>query len=118
MRCCGYGRTLTGRAGLGVGVNVNPWMTTDADGLVSIMRVELLLLERKAKKIISLVFKPPHMGVTGKKQRIQEVINADEAETVYMTYGLVRQGFQGISQQKPYPQELLTMLKTCNRSSG
>jgi molybdopterin-containing oxidoreductase family iron-sulfur binding subunit len=35
------------------------------------------------------------MGVTGEDSKTKQIINADEAATVYMTYGLVSQGYQG-----------------------
>ncbi len=92
----GYGRTVTGRAGMGVGVNVNPWMTTDADGLVQYYASGVSVTGKKGEEdYFSCVQYHHTMGVTGEDSQTKEVINADEAATVYMTYGLVRQGFQG-----------------------
>ncbi len=92
----GYGRSITGRAGVGVGVNVNPWMKTDADGLVQYYTSGVTVTGKKGEEdYFSCVQYHHTMGVTGEDSKTKEVINADEAATVYMTYGLVRQGFQG-----------------------
>lgn len=92
----GYGRSVTGRAGAGVGVNVNPWMKADADGLVQYYTSGVKVTGKKGEEdYFSCVQYHHTMGVTGEDSKTKEVINADEAATVYMTYGLVRQGFQG-----------------------
>lgn len=92
----GYGRSVTGRAGAGVGVNVNPWMKTDADGLIQYYSSGVTVTGKKGEEdYFSCVQYHHTMGVTGEDSQSKEVINADEAATVYMTYGLVRQGFQG-----------------------
>ncbi len=92
----GYGRTATGRAGLGVGVNVNPWLKTDSDGLIQYYGEGVTVSDKKGKEdYFSCVQYHHTMGVTGEDSKTHEVINADEAATVYMTYGIVRQGYQG-----------------------
>jgi molybdopterin-containing oxidoreductase family iron-sulfur binding subunit len=92
----GYGRTNTGRAGLGVGVNVNPWLKTDADGLIQYYASGVSVSGKQGEeKYFSCVQYHHTMGVTGEDSKTGETINADEAATVYMTYGLVRQGYQG-----------------------
>jgi len=92
----GYGRTVTGRAGTNVGVNVNPWIGTDADGLVQYHASGVTVSGKQGEEdYFSCVQYHHTMGVTGEDSQSKEVINADEAATVYMTYGLVRQGFQG-----------------------
>ncbi|MEO5906453.1 MAG: 4Fe-4S dicluster domain-containing protein, partial [Saprospiraceae bacterium] len=92
----GYGRTNTGRAGLGVGVNVNPWLKTDADGLIQYYASGVSVSGKQGEeKYFSCVQYHHTMGVTGEDSKTGEIINADEAATVYMTYGLVRQGYQG-----------------------
>ena len=92
----GYGRTVTGRAGTGVGVNVNPWLKTDSDGLIQYFSAGVDVSGKVGEeKYFSCVQYHHTMGVTGEDSKTNETINADEAATVYMTYGLVRQGFQG-----------------------
>ncbi len=92
----GYGRTVTGRAGTGVGVNVYPWLKTDADGLVQYYASGVTVSGKKGEEdYFSCVQYHHTMGVTGQDKKTKEIINADEAATVYMTYGLVSQGYQG-----------------------
>lgn len=92
----GYGRSMTGRAGLNVGVNVNPWLKTDADGLTQYYADGVSVSGKKGEEdYFSCVQYHHTMGVTGEDKKTGTVINADEAATVYMTYGLVSQGFQG-----------------------
>lgn len=92
----GYGRSVTGRAGAGVGVNVTPWMKTDTDGLIQYYTSGVTVTGKKGEEdYFSCVQYHHTMGVTGEDSKSKEVINADEAATVYMTYGIVRQGFQG-----------------------
>jgi Fe-S-cluster-containing dehydrogenase component len=92
----GYGRTITGRAGTGVGVTVNPWLKTDADGLIQYYASGVTVSDKAGEEdYFSCVQYHHTMGVTGEDSKTKEIINADEAATVYMTYGLVRQGYQG-----------------------
>ncbi len=92
----GYGRTVTGRAGTGVGVNVTPWLKTNEDGLIQYFANGIAVSGKVGEeKYFSCVQYHHTMGVTGEDSQSKETINADEAATVYMTYGLVRQGFQG-----------------------
>ncbi|MEP6795906.1 MAG: 4Fe-4S dicluster domain-containing protein [Saprospiraceae bacterium] len=92
----GYGRTATGRAGLGVGVNVNPLLKTDSDGLIQYYASGVTVSDKKGKEDYYSCVQYHHtMGVTGEDSETKQTINADEAATVYMSYGLVRQGFQG-----------------------
>ncbi len=92
----GYGRTVTGRAGINVGVNVHPWLTTDADGLTQYYANGVSVSGKKGKEeYFSCVQYHHTMGVTAEDAKTKEIINADEAATVFMTYGLVDQGFQG-----------------------
>ncbi|HJW29832.1 MAG TPA: molybdopterin-dependent oxidoreductase, partial [Saprospiraceae bacterium] len=92
----GYGRTVTGRAGTGVGVNVTPWMKTDSDGLIQYYATGVEVSDKKGHEDYYSCVQFHHtMGVTGEDSKTKETINADEAATVYMTYGLVRQGYQG-----------------------
>ena len=92
----GYGRTVTGRAGSGVGVNVHPWLGTDSDGLVQYYASGVSVTGKKGEEeYFSCVQYHHTMGVTAEDKKTKETINADEAATVYMTYGLVNQGYQG-----------------------
>ncbi len=92
----GYGRTMTGRAGMNVGVNVNPWLGTDSDGLTQYYASGVSVSGKRGEEdYFSCVQYHHTMGVTGEDSKTGETINADEAATVYMTYGLVRQGYQG-----------------------
>jgi Fe-S-cluster-containing dehydrogenase component/anaerobic selenocysteine-containing dehydrogenase len=92
----GYGRTATGRAGQGVGVNVSPWLKTDADGLIQYYASGVTVSGKKGEEdYFSCVQYHHTMGVTGEDSKTKQIINADEAATVYMTYGLVSQGYQG-----------------------
>lgn len=92
----GYGRSVTGRAGKGVGVDVHPWLTVDADGLVQYYAQGVTVSGKQGEeKHFSCVQYHHTMGVTGLDKKTNETINADEAATVYMTYGLVSQGYQG-----------------------
>ena len=92
----GYGRSMTGRAGLNVGVNVNPFLKVDADGLIQYYADGISVSGKMGEEdYFSCVQYHHTMGVTGQDKQTGEIINADEAATVYMTYGLVRQGYQG-----------------------
>ncbi|MEO6131199.1 MAG: 4Fe-4S dicluster domain-containing protein, partial [Saprospiraceae bacterium] len=92
----GYGRTVTGRAGVGVGVNVNPWLKMDSDGMIQYYASGVTVSGKKGKEDFYSCVQYHHtMGVTGEDSETKQVINADEAATVYMTYGLVKQGYQG-----------------------
>ncbi|MBK9104842.1 MAG: 4Fe-4S dicluster domain-containing protein [Saprospiraceae bacterium] len=71
-------------------------MKTDADGLVQYYATGVTVSGKQGEEdYFSCVQYHHTMGVTGQDSLTKETINADEAATVYMTYGLVRQGFQG-----------------------
>lgn len=92
----GYGRKVTGRAGQGVGIDVMPMLTTDADGLIQYFSAGVTVSGKKGEeKEFSCVQYHHTMGVRAEDAKTKQEINADEAATVYMTYGLVKQGFQG-----------------------
>jgi molybdopterin-containing oxidoreductase family iron-sulfur binding subunit len=79
----------------GVGADVNPWLKTDADGLIQYYASGVEVSGKKGEEdYFSCVQYHHTMGVTGETKNARN-INADEAATVYMTYGLVRQGYQG-----------------------
>lgn len=92
----GYGRSVAGRAGLNVGQNFNHLLTTDQDGLIRYYADNVSVSGKRGKEdYFSCVQYHHTMGVTGADEKTGEIINADEAALVYMTYGLVRQGYQG-----------------------
>ena len=92
----GYGRTSAGRTGSNVGVDVYPLLKVDDDGLIQYSSFGASLSPSVGKEEhFSCVQYHHTMGVKGVDKKTNEVINADEAATVFMGYGLVDQGFQG-----------------------
>jgi MoCo/4Fe-4S cofactor protein with predicted Tat translocation signal len=93
----GFGRTKGGRAGTGVGVNVQKWLTFDDDGLMQYITSGAQVSGKQGKeKHYSAVQYHHTMGVKGLDKATQKEINADEAATVFNTYfGAVKQGPQG-----------------------
>ncbi len=92
----GYGRTAAGRTGSHVGVDVNPMLTTDNDGLIQYHATGVSVSGKVGEEDhFSCVQYHHTMGVKGVDKKTNEIINADEAATVAMGYGLVDQGFQG-----------------------
>jgi molybdopterin-containing oxidoreductase family iron-sulfur binding subunit len=66
----GYGRTMTGRAGLNVGVNVNPFLKTDSDGLVQYYAQGVTVSGKKGEEqYFSCVQYHHTMGVTGEDKK-------------------------------------------------
>ena len=93
----GYGRTKAGRCGNEIGVDVQPFLTYDQDGLLQYHASKVSVSGSHGKeKQFSCVQYHHTMGVKGIDKATEEEINADEAATVYNTYfGLVKQGYQG-----------------------
>jgi molybdopterin-containing oxidoreductase family iron-sulfur binding subunit len=93
----GFGRTNAGRCGNGVGVDVQPFLSYDQDGLLQYHASDVSLSDSRGKeKEFSCVQYHHTMGVKGIDKATEEEINADEAALVYNTYfGLVKQGYQG-----------------------
>ena len=93
----GYGRSNAGRAGTGVGVNVQPWLSYDGDNLLQYYATGASVSGKKGKEEhFSCVQYHHTMGVKGIDKKTSEEINADEAATVYNTYfGAAKQGPQG-----------------------
>jgi len=93
----GFGRTKGGRAGTGVGVNVQKWLTTDDEGLMQYITSGAQVSDKQGKEEFYSAVQYHHtMGVKGIDKATQEEINADEAATVFNTYfGAVKQGPQG-----------------------
>jgi len=93
----GYGRSNAGRCGTGVGVNVQPLLSYDQDGLLQYYAGNVSLSKSEGKEEhFSCVQYHHTMGVKGIDKATDEEINADEAALVYNTYfGLAKQGYQG-----------------------
>ncbi len=93
----GFGRTKGGRAGTGVGVNVQKWLTSNEEGLTQYMSSGAELSGKQGEEEHYSAVQYHHtMGVKGIDKATQKVINADEAATVFNTYfGAVKQGPQG-----------------------
>ncbi len=86
----GYGRKTSGAAGRNIGVNVYPWMSTDADGNTQYFAaVEKVSEKLSAEKFVSVQYHHT-MGVTGKAEGHEGKVNVDEI--ALMTIG---KGFQG-----------------------
>ncbi len=91
----GYGRTVAGKCGTGIGVNINDVLTS-TEGLVNYYNTNVSLSARKGKEDDFACVQYHHtIGVQAEDKKTGETINADEAATVFQTYGLVRQGYQG-----------------------
>lgn len=91
----GYGRTVVGESGQRIGTDVNPSVGI-SNGLAQYHNSSVSLSSVKGKeKHYSSVQYHHTMGVKAKDIKSGEEINADEAATVYATYGFVQQGFQG-----------------------
>ena len=95
----GYGRSVVGEAGKNVGVNIYPWLTTDADGntqyYASVASISGAIDE---DGLFPCVQYHHTMGVKGLDDKTGEIFNADEAATVdnnILAKILGMQGFQG-----------------------
>ncbi|HMQ05673.1 MAG TPA: 4Fe-4S dicluster domain-containing protein [Saprospiraceae bacterium] len=91
----GYGRREAGFAGTGVGEDVNHLLTFD-QGYRQYFHTHVMVSGSKGKeKYFSSVQYHHTFGVQAEDKKTGEKINADEAATVYATYGIARQGYQG-----------------------
>ncbi|MEE9439632.1 MAG: TAT-variant-translocated molybdopterin oxidoreductase [Saprospiraceae bacterium] len=80
----------------GVGVNVNDVLTKGADGSTQYFNTNVSLSKSKGKeKYFSSVQYHNTMGVKAKENGTGDVINADEAATVFFDYFTGIKGFQG-----------------------
>ncbi len=86
----GYGRRVAGKAGVGVGVDANPWLTIDADGNTQYYNTDVKVLGKAGKYEMACVQYHHTMGVTGKKEGSDEVINVDEQAVT-----TIKEGYQG-----------------------
>jgi len=95
----GYGRTVVGEAGKDVGVNIYPWLSTDADGNTQYFATVAGVSGAVAEDGLFPCVQYHHtMGVKGLDAKTGEEINADEAATVddnILSRILGMQGFQG-----------------------
>ncbi len=87
----GYGRTVSGDCGVGIGKNVYPWLTRDADGNVQYYNTVSGVNKSVGPDDEFACVQYHHtMGVTGKVNGSDETLNVDEV--ALMTLG---KGFQG-----------------------
>lgn len=87
----GYGRTVSGDCGIGIGRNVYPWLTRDADGNVQYYgTVGNVNTSVGPDEEFACVQYHHTMGVTGKTNDSDETLNVDEV--ALMSLG---KGFQG-----------------------
>ncbi len=86
----GYGRSVSGACGKGVGVNVYPWLSIDANGNTQYFATVSNVSSKVGTDEYASVQYHHTMGVTGKANGKNEDINVDEA--ALMTVG---EGFQG-----------------------
>ncbi len=95
----GYGRTVVGEAGKNVGINIYPWLSTDADGNTQYFASAATVSNAVAEDELFPCVQYHHtMGVKGLDAKTQTIINADEAATVdnnILARALGMQGFQG-----------------------
>ncbi len=86
----GYGRTVAGKAGKGVGVNANPWLTIDADGNTQYFHTDVKVLGKAGKYEMACVQYHHTMGVKGKLEGSDELVNVDEQAAM-----TIKEGYQG-----------------------
>ena len=80
----GYGRTVVGKAGQNVGVNLFPYLSTDSDGYTQYYVANADLSEIVGKEEEFACVQYHHtLGVTGTKTGSEEVINVDEEVLAY-----------------------------------
>jgi len=91
----GYGRQF-GFKGDVVGVNVNDVLTVGRDGFANLYNTNVAITNAVGKEeYFSCVQYHHTMGVTSEEKGTGEVINADEAATVFFDYFTGVKGFQG-----------------------
>lgn len=91
----GHGRAF-GIKGDPVGVNVNGALTVDRDGYANYYNTEAAITGKVGKEeYFSCVQYHHTMGVKAKEEGTGEIINADEAATVFFDYFTGVKGFQG-----------------------
>lgn len=91
----GYGRKAAGKAGTGVGVNMNENVTL-SEAYPNYFASNVTVSGKKGKEDhFSCVQYHHTFGVKAEDKATGEIINADEAALVFFNYGAVRQGYQG-----------------------
>ncbi len=90
----GYGRTVVGKAGLNVGVDIVPWTQIDGDGNRQYYATDVVLGEKQSTDPrFAIVQYHNTMGVTGMDG--DEAIVVDEERTLFGGYGGVFSGYKG-----------------------
>ncbi len=91
----GYGRTIAGKAGSGVGVDVNDALTIN-NGYRTYYNGNVSISGKKGEEEHYSSVQYHHTyGVKGTDAKTGETINADEAASIAVTYGIAEQGYQG-----------------------
>ena len=92
----GYGRSVAGACAIGVGEDMNPFISMDANGnrTYSVSGVEISKKKGKEEHYSSVQYHHTY-GVKDTDKKTGEMINADEAALVTFDYGLGVEGFQG-----------------------
>ncbi len=91
----GYGRSNSGATCDNVGVNVNPCLKKVSGRTQYFADIVSVSNKVGKEEHFSCVQYHHTYGVRGMDKKTGEVINADEAATVSVTYGVVDQGYQG-----------------------
>ncbi|MEO1262579.1 MAG: TAT-variant-translocated molybdopterin oxidoreductase [Bacteroidota bacterium] len=87
----GYGRSVSGECGIGIGTNVYPWMSRDDDGNVQYFATNVEVNTALGEKDEFACVQYHHtMGVTGQAEGFDTEVNVDEV--ALMSLG---KGFQG-----------------------
>jgi MoCo/4Fe-4S cofactor protein with predicted Tat translocation signal len=87
----GYGRMVSGQSGKGVGVNVYPWLSTDADGYTQYYATQVEVSDKvSTEKEFACVQYHHGMGLEEADPETGEVINVDEKTSM-----TIAEGYQG-----------------------
>jgi molybdopterin-containing oxidoreductase family iron-sulfur binding subunit len=90
----GYGRSVIGKSGQGVGVNVYPWASIDGDGNRQYYATDVEVSEAIDQDDRFAIVQYHHtMGVTGKDDG--EPVVVDEERTMFNGYGGIAKGYKG-----------------------
>jgi len=90
----GYGRSVVGKAGKGIGTNVTPWTSLDADGNRQYYTTDVAVSEATGEDDRFAIVQYHHtMGVTGMDG--DEPVVVDEERTLFGGYGGIANGYEG-----------------------
>lgn len=90
----GYGRTIVGKAGQGIGTNVNVWTSIDSDGNRQYYATDVAVSEAIGEDDRFAIVQYHHtMGVTGMDGA--EPVVVDEERTLFGGYGGIANGYEG-----------------------